>query len=168
MRISSSKLGGRPSRIKPRPRTSSQSETSATRNTSASSPTSRAPLRWSAVSLATTVPSPVQGEPRRRPPGDSPGRLLSGIAGILEIAVVDLGQARRGELDAGQLDDRGELARDLGAQVALAVDPITVDAKRLHPDDARHRGEPLRHPRSARLDIDDMAPAKHPTGQLGD
>src|SRR6266404_4418077 len=110
-----------------------QARTSATRNTNASITTIRAPLRWSAVSLATTVPSPVQGEPRRRPPGDSPGRLLSGIAGILEIAVVDLGQARRGELDASQLDHRGELAGDLGAQITLAVDPITVDAERLHP-----------------------------------
>src|SRR5439155_8567737 len=135
-----------------------QARTRATRNTSASITTIRAPLRWSAVSLATTVPSPVQGEPRRRPPGASPGRLLSGIAGILEIAVVDLGEARRGELDAGQLDHQGELARDVGAQIALAIDPVALavllGAERLHPDDPGHRGEPLRHPRSTPLDID--------------
>src|SRR5947207_6670305 len=109
-----------------------QARTSATRNTSASITTIRGPLRWSAVSLATTVPSPVQGEPRRRPPGNSPGRLLSGIAGILEIAVVDFGEARRGELNAGQLNDRSELAGDLGTQIALAIDPITVGTERLH------------------------------------
>src|SRR5882762_10523208 len=142
-----------------------QARTSATRNTSASITTIRGPLRWSAVSLATTVPSPVQGEPRRRLPGDSPGRLLSGIAGILEIAVVDLGEARRGELNTGQLDHRGELAGDLGAQVALAIDPVALvvllGAERLHPDDARHRGETICDARSARLDIDDMATAEH-------
>src|ERR1700730_8474151 len=122
-----------------------QARTSATRNTSASITTMRAPLRWSAVSLATTTPSPVQGEPRRRPPGESPGRLLSGIAGILEIAVVDLGQARRCEINTDQLDDRGKLAGDLGAQVALAIDPVALAvwlrAERLHPDDARDCGE---------------------------
>src|ERR1700730_8989312 len=132
--------------------------TSATRNTNASITTIRAPLRWSAVSLATTTPSPVQGEPRRRPPGDSPGRLLSGIAGILEIAVVDLGQARGGELDAGQLDHRRKFAGDLGAQVALAIDPVALavllGAQRLHPNDTRDCGEAVGHPRSARLDID--------------
>src|SRR5438132_8225688 len=106
-----------------------QARTSATRNTSASITTIRAPLRWSAVSLATTVPSPVQGEPRRRPPGDSPGRLRSSIAGILEIAVVDFGQARRGELNAGQLYRTGELAGEFGAQVALAIEPVSVGAE---------------------------------------
>src|SRR5205823_3662910 len=75
-----------------------QARTRATRNTSASTTTIRAPPRWSAVSLATTVPSPVQGEPCRR----ASARLLSGMAGLLEIAVVDLGEAWRGEMDADQ------------------------------------------------------------------
>src|SRR5439155_1450421 len=121
-----------------------QARTSATRNTSASITTIRGPLRWSAVSLATTVPSPVQGEPRRRRPGASPGRLLSGIAGLLEIAGVDLVEARRGETDAGHLDHRGELAGDLGAQVGRGRRLVKDrDARPLH----QHLGqtEPLAH-----------------------
>src|SRR5947199_6768297 len=148
-----------------------QARTRATRNTSASTTTIRAPPRWSAVSFATTVPSPVQGEPCRRAPGDPPGRLLSGIAGLLEIAVVNLGEARRRKMDPDQFDFRGEAARDLGPQIALAVDPIAFAPERLQPHDTGHRGEAVGDGagsfRAARLDIDDMAATKHPAGELG-
>src|SRR5258708_22161149 len=80
----------------------------AVRNTSASRMRMRALDRWSAVSLATTAPSPVQGEPNL-----PPRQLLSGIARLLEIAGVDLVEARRGKADADQLDLRGEAPGDL-------------------------------------------------------
>src|SRR6266852_8860145 len=72
----------------------------AVRNTSASRMRIRALDRWSAVSLAITAPSPVHGEPRRRPLGAPPGRLLGSMARLLEIAVVDFVEAGRGEVDA--------------------------------------------------------------------
>src|SRR5712675_195378 len=72
----------------------------------------------------TTMRTPVQGEPRR----DPVALLLSGKAGLLEIAVVDLGEARRGEMDADQLDLRREAARNIGAQIALAIDPVALAA----------------------------------------
>src|SRR5258708_19370170 len=101
----------------------------------------RALDRWSAVSLATTAPSPVQGEPNR-----PPRQLLSGIARLLEIAGVDLVEARRGKVDADQLDLRGEAPGDLGAQIALAIDPVALavlaGAEELHPDDPGHSAEP--------------------------
>src|SRR6202043_1493494 len=131
----------------------------------------RALDRWSAVSFATTVPRPVQGEPRRRAPRDPPGRLLSGMAGLLEITVVDLVEARRGEIDADQLHLRGETARDLGPQIALAIDPVSPTVlpgtEFLHPHHAGNRGEALGDAGSARFDIDDMAAAEHPAGQVG-
>src|SRR5947209_19512208 len=106
-----------------------------------------------------TVPSPVQGEPCRRAPGDPPGRLLSGIASLLEIAVVDFGEARCGEMDPDQFDFRGEAARDFGAEIALAIDPVAFAPERLQPHDAGHRGEPVGDGAgslwAARLDIDD-------------
>src|SRR5579863_557083 len=98
----------------------------------------RALDRWSAVSLATTAPSPVQGDPRRAPPG----RLLRDIARLLEIAGVDLVEARRGKVEAEEIDLGGEAARDLGAQIALAIDPVALAvrpvAERLHPHDSRY------------------------------
>src|SRR6266567_58895 len=103
----------------------------AVRNTKASRMRIRALDRWSAVSLATTAPSPVQGEPLR-----PPRQLLSGIARLLEIAGVDLVEARRGKVDADQLDLRGEAPGDLGPQIALAIDPVALAvrplAERLH------------------------------------
>src|SRR5205809_6038730 len=109
----------------------------AVRKTSASRIRMRALERWSAVSLAITVPSPVQGEPRRRPAG----RLLSGIARVLEIAIVDFVEARRGETDADELDLRGEASGNFGAQIALAVRPIEVGRDRLDAYDAGDRSE---------------------------
>src|SRR5258707_14543098 len=117
----------------------------------------RALDRWSAVSFATTAQRPVQGEPRRR----ASGRLLSGMPGLLEIAGVDFVEARRGEIDADQLDLGGETARDLGSQIARAIDPIPLAAERLPPHHAGYRGEPPCDARAARLDIDDIAAAEH-------
>src|SRR5665213_756379 len=93
----------------------------------------RALDRWSAVSLATTAPSPVQGEPRRV--------LVRGIARLLEVAVVDLVEAWRGKADAGQLGRLGEAAGDLGPQIALAVDAVKVEAEGLHPHHAVDGGK---------------------------
>src|SRR5688572_10625555 len=112
----------------------------ATRNTTASMTTIRTPPRWSAVSLATTAPSPVHGEPSRRPLG-----LLPSIASLLEIAGVDLGEARRGKADAGQLRLGRDVPRDLGAQIALAIDTVEVGAETLHPDDPGHGGQAVAH-----------------------
>src|SRR5579863_5678690 len=132
--------------------------------------------RWSAVSLAMTAPSPVHGEPLRPPSG----RLLGGMARLVEIAVVDLVEARRGKVDAEQLDLGGEMPGDLGAQIALAIDPVALvvrpGAERLHPHHPGHRGKAVGNApgicagsfRGARLDIDDMAAAEHAPGQLGD
>ena len=96
--------------------------------------------RWSAVSLATTAPSPVQGEPSRPPP------LLRSIARLLEIAGVDLVEARRGKVDADQLGFRGEQTGDLGPHVALAGDPVALAVgcrvESLHLHDPGERGEP--------------------------
>src|SRR5579872_4558599 len=114
--------------------------------------------RWSAVSLAMTTPRPVQGEPRRS---------LSGIARLLEIAVVDLVETWRGKPDAEQLDLGGKAAGDLGAQIALAVGAVEVRAERLHPDYARHGAQPGGHIVAPRLDVDDIAAAEHPPGQFG-
>src|SRR4051794_1255114 len=118
----------------------------------------RTPLKWSAVSLAMTVPRPVQGEPRRP---------LSGIARLLEIAGVDLVEARRGKTNAEQLGLDGKVAGDLGAQVALAVDAIKIGPERLHPHDSRHRDEAGGDLAATRLDIDDVAAAEDLAGQLG-
>src|SRR5216683_1983486 len=102
----------------------------------------RALDRWSAVSLAMTAPSPVHGEPRRRPLGAPPGCLLGSIARLLEIAVVDFVEAGRGEVDAEQLDLLGERPGDVGAQVALAIDPVALATlpriERLHPHHPGH------------------------------
>src|SRR5258708_31880200 len=132
----------------------------------------RALDRWSAVSLATTAPSPVQGDPSLLPVGRPPRQLLSGIARLLEIAGVDLVEARRGKVDADQLDLRGEAPGDLRAHIALAIDPVALavlaGAEELHPDDPGHCREPLGDAGSARLDSDDMAAAEDAPGQLGD
>src|SRR5438132_10102576 len=86
--------------------------TSAIRKTSASMTTIRTPLSWSAASFARTIPAPVKGEPLRRMPH------------LVEIARVDLVEARLGKADPGQLRCRSEESGDLGAQIALAIDPI--------------------------------------------
>src|SRR5216683_1221554 len=140
----------------------------AVRNTSASRMRIRALDRWSAVSLATTAPSPVQGDPIRRP-----GRgLLRSITRLLEIAGVHLVEARRGKVEADQLDLGGEVARDPGAQIARAIDPVALGvrpvAERLNPHDPRNCREALGDAGAAGLDIDDIAAAEHPPGQLGD
>src|ERR1043166_9486670 len=77
-----------------------------------------------ARSFATTVPTPVHGDPRR----DPVALLLSGKAGLIEIAVVDLVEARRGEMDADELDFRRQTACDVGAQIALAIDAVALAA----------------------------------------
>src|SRR5260221_1315379 len=131
----------------------------------------RALDKWSAVSLATTAPSPVHGEPSLLPLGRPPRQLLSGIARLLEIAGIDLVEARRGKVDADQIDLGGEVSRDLGAQIALAIDPVALTAlagaEQLDPHDARQCGEPLLDAGPAHLDIDDVAAAEQPSGQLG-
>src|SRR5436305_1241413 len=75
----------------------------------------------------------------------SPPRLLSSIAGLLEIAGVDLGEAWRGKLDADELDLGGEAPRDLGTQIAPAVDSVALavlpEAERLHPHDPGYGAE---------------------------
>src|SRR5215469_10991912 len=110
----------------------------------------RALDRWSAVSLAMTVPSPVHGDPR----------LLDFIARLREIPGIDLVEARCGVMDAGQLDPFGEVPRDRRAQVALPVDAVTVAAQGLHANDARDLGEHLGNPVAACLDIDHIAAAQ--------
>src|SRR5947207_748101 len=119
----------------------------------------RTPLKWSAVSLAMTVPTPVQGEPRRP---------LSGIAHLLEITGVDLVEAGGGKADAEQLGLDGKVAGDLGTQIALTIDTVEVRPERLHPDDSRQRDEAARDLAAARLHIDDVTAAQHPAGQLRD
>src|SRR5262249_44812350 len=141
----------------------SQATKSATKKTSASMTTMRMPPSWSAVSLAITVPSPVQGEPRRRPGG----RSFGGMASLLEIAVVDFVQAWRGEFEADQLHLSRWARRDHGRQIARAVGAIEVRPKHLHPDDAGDPGEPLPYDRAAGLDIDDMTAAQHIAGEFG-
>src|SRR5260370_28773200 len=101
----------------------------------------RALDRWSAVSLATTAPIPVHGEPRRRPSA----RLLSGMAGLLEITVVDFVEARCGEMDADQFDFRGEAARDLRPPSPPGNHPPAVAPARLPP----HHAAPRRAARGA-------------------
>src|SRR5439155_6024306 len=132
----------------------------------------RALDRWSAVSLATTAPSPVHGEPRRPRSGALSGWLASAILRSLEIAVVDLGEAGRGEMDADQRRVGREQARDLGAQIALAIDAVALavgyGVEPLHPHDAGECGEPRLDPVAPRLDIDDMAAAEDAAGKLGD
>src|SRR5579863_3197237 len=123
----------------------------------------RALDRWSAVSLAMTAPSPVHGEPRR--PAD--WRRLGGTAGLLEIARINLVETRGGEVDAEQIDLRGEAACDVGAQVALAVDAVALGTQRLHPHHPGYRGKSVGNVGAARLDIDDVAAAEHLAGQLG-
>src|SRR5260370_42231773 len=86
----------------------------------------RALDRWSAVSLAMTAPSPVHGEPRRRPLEAPPGRLLGSMARLLEIAVVDFVEAWRGEVGAEQLELLGEGAGGVGPEGALAIGPVAV------------------------------------------
>src|SRR5262249_14389918 len=74
-------------------------------------------------------------------------------------------------MDADQLDLGRKPARNIRAQIALAVDPMAIPAQRLHAHDAGDRGKPLGNPRSSlgprRLDIDDMAPAEDPAGEFG-
>src|SRR5439155_13186317 len=94
----------------------------AVRNTSASRMRIRALDRWSAVSLATTAASPVQGDPIL-PRGRG---LLRSIARLLEIAGVDLVEAGRGKMEADQLDLGGKVPRDPGPQIARAIDPVAL------------------------------------------
>src|SRR6185369_2041565 len=105
---------------------------------------------------------PVNGEPRRRPAT----RALSGIARLLEIAVVDLVEARRGEVDADQLGLGRKTAGDLGAQIALAIDPVGISPEGLHPDHPRNSGEPVGHAGAERLDIDNMTATQYAAGQF--
>src|SRR6266568_1513439 len=139
----------------------------AVRNTSASRMRILALDKWSAVSLPISAPSPVHGDPSRPPP-----LLRRSITRLLEIAGVDLVEARRGKVEADQFGVGGEAPRDLGAQVARAIDSkalaLLPGAERLHPHDARYCGKTLADAGPARLDIDDIAAAKHAAGELGD
>src|SRR5579859_7097616 len=130
----------------------------------------RALDRWSAVSLATTAPRPVQGEPNLLLSGRAVLSLRD-IARLLEIAIVDLVEAGRGKMEADQLDFGGEAPGDLGAQVARAIDPVALallpEAEGLHPDDPGHCGEALLGAGAAHLDVDDVTAAKHAPGQFG-
>src|SRR6266446_10695396 len=132
-----------------------QANTSAIRKTSASITTIRAPLSWSAASLARTIPAPVKGEPLRR------------MAHLVEIAGIDLVEARLGKADAGQLGRRSEQPGNLRPQIALAIDPIKLRPEYLHPDHARHAGEPVADAGAADLDIDNMAAAENPLCEVG-
>src|SRR5580658_11198028 len=105
----------------------------------------RALDRWSAVSLATTVPSPVHGEP--------PRPLVDRIARLREIACIDLVEARRGEVDADEIELGRQAARDLGAQIALAIEPMAVAAQWLHAHHTRDRRKQIGQIIAARLDI---------------
>src|SRR5580704_4124834 len=113
----------------------------------------RALDKWSAVSLATTVPSPVHGEP--------PRCLSDRIARLREIPRIHLVKARRSEIDADQFDLWRQPTGDLAAHVALAVEPIAVAAQGLHPHHAGNRGELCGQIVAARLDVDDMAAAEN-------
>src|ERR1700757_1213641 len=98
-----------------------QARTSAIRKTSASITTIRIPLSWSAASLARTIPAPVKGEPLRR------------MADLVEVTGIDLVEARLGKPHAEQLTGRSQNPRDLGSQIALAVDPVKLGTQHLHP-----------------------------------
>src|ERR1700720_2419138 len=67
-----------------------QAKTSAIRKTSASITTIRTPLSWSAASFARTMPARGKGEPLRRMPH------------LVEIAGIDLVEARLGKADPRQ------------------------------------------------------------------
>src|SRR4029077_19958057 len=102
-----------------------QANTRAIRKTSASITTIRTPLNWSAASLARTIPTPVKGEPLRR------------MAHLVEIAGIDLVEARFGKADSGQLGRRSEEPGDFRPQITLAIDPVEFRPEHL---DARHAG----------------------------
>src|SRR6516162_10159861 len=119
-----------------------QARTSAIRKTSVSITTIRAPLSWSAASLARTIPVPVKGEPLRR------------TAGLVEISGVDLVEAGLGKTNPRQLGRRGKKAGDFGPQIALAIDPIELRPHYLHPHHTRHAGEAVANAGAASLDID--------------
>src|ERR1700730_8941148 len=98
-----------------------QAKTRAIRKTNASITTIRTPLSWSAASLARTIPAPVKGEPLRR------------TAHLVEIAGINLGEARLGETDPSQLGCRSEQPGDLGPQIAFAIDAVELRPEDLHP-----------------------------------
>src|SRR5439155_7902503 len=132
-----------------------QANTRAIRKTSASMTTIRTPLSWSAASLARTIPAPAKGEPLRR------------TAHLVEIAGIDLVEARLGKADAGQLGRWSEQPGDLGPQIAFAIDPIELRPEYLHPYHARHAGEPIADAGAADLHIDNMAAAENPLCEIG-
>src|SRR5215472_7813460 len=132
-----------------------QASTRAMRKTNASMTTIRTPLSWSAASLARTIPAPVKGEPLRR------------TAHLVEIAGIDLVEARLGEANAGQLGGRSEQSGDLGPQIAFAIDPIEFRSEHLDARHAGHCGETLAGAGPAHFDIDYMAAAENPLCQIG-
>src|SRR5438270_6570846 len=102
------------------------------------------------------MPTPVKGEPLRR------------TARLVEITGVDFIEAGLRETNAEQLSRRGEAPRDLGTQVAFAIDPVELGAEHLYPHHPRHRGELVADGVAAGLDIDHIAAAEDPVRQLGD
>src|ERR1700730_13457272 len=132
-----------------------QAKTRAIRKTSASMTTIRTPLSGPAASLARTIPAPVKGEPLRR------------MAYLVEIAGVDLVEARLGKTDAGQLGGRSKEPGDLRPQIAFAVDAVELRPEDLHPDHARHGGEPVAAADTADFDIDNIAAAENPLCEIG-
>src|SRR5579884_1571320 len=113
------------------------------------------PEKWSAVSLKRTAPIPVQGEPLRR------------MADLVEIARIDLVEARLGKAQAEQFGRGGEMARELGYEIAVAIDPIAIAAQGLHPHDTRHGEQPSTQIGAPRLDVDDITAAEDAPRQFG-
>src|SRR5215472_14471750 len=101
------------------------------------------------------MPAPVKGEPLRR------------TANLVEIAGVNLVEARLGKPDAQQVKRWRKAPRDLGPQIALAVGPIKFRAQHLHPNYTWDRGKLIANRCAAAcFDIDDIAAAEHPLRQL--
>src|SRR5258708_12122493 len=124
------------------------------RNISPSSSSMRALPRWSASSLATTTPMPVQGDPLRR------------MGHPLEILGVDLVQAGLGDADLEQ----PSLAPDdaIGNVAAHVLRRLQMEGSGrglAHADHARNRGQGLGIDAVA-LDLAAIAAAQHPPREL--
>src|ERR1700730_14279618 len=89
------------------------------------------------------------------------------MAHLVEIAGIDLVEARLGKADAGQLERRSEQPGDLRPQITFAIDPIELRPEDLHPDHARQGGEPVADAGAADFDIDNIAAAENPLCEVG-